>query len=247
MTESFDDRVKDAALRVALGLREEGLSALQALVLEEPESAQARASLAYAHLALGRWDEALGAALEALARAASGAPMAEAHVLAARALGNRGRPGDLAGAATHLAAALEDADVLRSVLDRPEDLGDLASTAAFADVVGAAVERWAASAPDSTEAAFALTRARLERRDLDGAIEAGGRFVSLAPDQGAGHYLVACALALRGAPGDHEAAVGHVTAAIRLDPSLRESALEDPDLAALHASPSFAAFGARPS
>lgn len=247
MTDSFDDRVKDAALRVALGLAEEARSALEALVLEDPTSARARVALAYANLALGRWDAALEAAVAASARATAGPEAPEAELLAARALGNRNGPGDLALGVRHLATAVEDEAVLRAVLERPEDLGALAGEEACGAVVLSALERWAARAPDSPDAAFALVRERLARRDLDGAIAAGRRLLALAPEDGGGHYLAACALALRGAPGDHEAAVAHVASAVRLDPSLRESALEDPDLAPLHASPSFAALGSRPS
>jgi tetratricopeptide (TPR) repeat protein len=242
MNSSLDERIKDATLQLALGMRAEGLSALESLVAEHPTSAASHAALAYARLLLGRYDGALEAAGCALACEVAGGEGAsairiDAHFVAARALGRRAGPGDLAAAARHLEAALEDLGVLAAVLEHREELGLLADTPAFASAVLGALERWVAREPDSEDAWGALAREHLEHRDRAGAKEAAAfaasRLVSLTPRSGAAHYLLACALCVRDGLGDRDSARVHVADAARLDPELHDALAGDADLSVL--------------
>lgn len=240
----FDERVREAAMKIALGLPEEGLAELERLVRENPGSPRANAALAYARVTLGDWGGALASADVVLGDAAAPpAARIEAHLVRARALGKRAAPGDLDAAVPDLDAALADRDVLLSLLEHREDVGALADAPAFAEAVLAALERWTTDEPACAEAWFALAREHLERRRLDASVEAGKRVVSLSPHVGAGHYVLACALALRGGLGDREVALGHAADAVRFDPELRDAVLADPDLASLRDDPTFAALG----
>jgi tetratricopeptide (TPR) repeat protein len=232
---TLEERIEDATLQLTLGMGEEAVAALEALLAEHPSSATALAALAYARLLLGRYDGALEAALAVLARTGDGAEALhrEAHFVAARALGRRAAPGDFDEALPHLAAALEDLGVLGSALEHREDLGALADTPAFAAAVLAATRRWAEREPASEDAWYAVAREELAQRHGDAAVNAARRLVSLAPRSGLAHYVLACTLAVRDGLGDREAALVHANDAVRLDPGLREAIANDPELATL--------------
>ena len=247
MGDTLEDRIEDATLQLTLGMGEEAVAALEALLAEHPSSATAHAALAYAHLLLGRYDGALEAAGRALAcevaaSAGSSATRLEAHFVAARALGRRNGPGDLTAALPHLEAALEDLGVLGAVLEHREELGALAGTPDFASAVLAVLDRWVSREPDSADAWGALAREHLEHRERDGAkdaaVLAASRLVSVAPRSGVAHYLLACALCVRDALGDRASARVHAADAARLDPELHDALAGDPDLAPLRDAPS---------